>query len=51
MFTAVELAEIAKNLDEDEARRFAEGGETSEEYRKFKEVFNLVLLVFCLYLN
>lgn len=46
IFTAVELAEIAKNLDEDEARRFAEGGESSEHYKKFKEVTNLVSILY-----
>uniref|UniRef100_A0A8I3WQQ4 ubiquitinyl hydrolase 1 n=1 Tax=Callithrix jacchus TaxID=9483 RepID=A0A8I3WQQ4_CALJA len=34
-FTAVELASIAHQLDEEERMRMAEGGVTSEDYRAF----------------
>ncbi len=36
-FTAIDLAELARQLDETEKARMTEGGET-EEFRKFVEV-------------
>ncbi|XP_070577520.1 ataxin-3-like [Ptychodera flava] len=36
-FTAVELASLARELDEEEMKRMAEGGVTSPEYLKFLE--------------
>ena len=40
--TAVDLADIAQQLDDEEAKRMAEGDLNSEEYKKFLEV----LLIF-----
>ena len=37
-FTAVDLAEIARELDEDERRTMAEGGMQSHEYQQFLQV-------------
>ncbi|CAG2158387.1 unnamed protein product [Oppiella nova] len=34
-FTAVDLAQLAQDIDEQERHRMAEGGETSDEYQRF----------------
>ena len=38
--TAVDLADIATQLDEDEKARMAEGDVTSQDYQEFLKVFN-----------
>ncbi len=37
-FTAVELADLARQLDESERQHMAEGGMDSAEYKKFLQV-------------
>ena len=37
-FTAVELADVARQLDDEERMRMAEGGLASAEYQRFLEV-------------
>ena len=37
-FTAVDLADIARQLDEDERDRMAEGDVTSKDYQEFLKV-------------
>lgn len=37
-FTAVDLAQLAQQIDEEERHRMAEGGENREEYQRFIEV-------------
>lgn len=37
-FTAVDLADIARQMDEEERKRMAESGVDSEDYQRFLEV-------------
>lgn len=44
-FTAVDLGKFADDLDEAERIKMAEGGQNSEEYRKFIQVLSIFLSV------
>ena len=40
-FTAVDLAELGRQVDETERQQIAEAGLQSQEYRRFLEVINI----------
>lgn len=42
-FTAVDLADIARQLDEDERERMAEGDMTSKDYQEFLKVIIMII--------
>lgn len=42
-FTAVDLADIARQLDEDERERMAEGDMASKDYQEFLKVIIMII--------